>query len=94
MKKIAIFTYYGLDKGGTEKFLQTVAALLPKDKYIVDYYYIDSIAEKISEVKKNYLIKSNVNLFPYHCDKIESKKRYVYARNSNFFDIFKIRRSL
>jgi glycosyltransferase involved in cell wall biosynthesis len=88
MAKIAVFTYYGLDKGGTEKFLQTVAALLPKNKYVVDYYYIDSIPSKVSDVKKQYLIKNNVNLFPYHCDKVESKKRYVYERNTNFFDVF------
>ena len=51
MIRIAVFTYYGLDKGGTEKFLQTVSALLSKSNYIVDYYYIDSIPEKVSSVK-------------------------------------------
>lgn len=89
MIRIAVITYYGLDKGGTEKFLQTVSALLPKDQYIVDYYYINTNPEKISAVKKEYLIKNKVNLIPYHCEKIETKKRYVYLRNSNFFDIFR-----
>ena len=89
MIKIAIFTYYGLDRGGTEKFLQTVAALLPKNKYIVDYYYIDSIPQKVSQVKKAYLISNDVNLIPYHCEKIEVKKRYVYQKNSTFFEVFK-----
>ena len=34
-KRIAIITSYGLDKGGTEKFLQNVAVLLPKEKLSV-----------------------------------------------------------
>ena len=88
MITIAVFTYYGLDKGGTEKFLQTVSALLPKDIYKVDYYYIDSIPERVSSVKKKYLIENNVTLFPYHCEKVDTKKRYIYQRNSNFFDVF------
>lgn len=89
MIRIAVFTYYGLDKGGTEKFLQTVSALLPKNKYVVDYYYIDSIPQKVSQVKKQYLLDNQVNLMPYNCEKIEVKKRYVYQVKSNFFDIFK-----
>lgn len=89
MVKIAVFTYYGLDKGGTEKFLQTVSALLPKDRYIVDYYFIDTIPNKVSIIKKNYLLDNNVNLIPYHCEKIEAKKKYVYQINSNFFDVFR-----
>lgn len=63
MIRIAVFTYYGLDKGGTEKFLQTVSALLSKSNYIVDYYYIDSIPEKVSSVKGSILIKIMLTLF-------------------------------
>lgn len=88
MVKMAIFTYYGLDKGGTEKFLQTVSVLLPKDIYVVDYYYIDTIPQRVSSIKRDYLLDNNVNLIPYHCEKIEVKKRYVYQRKSNFFDVF------
>ena len=88
MIKIAVFTYYGLDRGGTEKFLQTVAALLPKNRYTVDFYYIDNVPQKVSQVKKEYLIKNNVNLIPYHCEKVEVKKRYVYQINSTFFEVF------
>lgn len=88
MVRVAVFTYYGLDKGGTEKFLQTVSALLPKDKYIVDYYYIDTIAQRVSSVKKQYLLNNKVNLIPYHCEKVEAKRRYVYERNNNFFEVF------
>ena len=88
MIRIAFFTYYGLDKGGTEKFLQTVAALLPKEKYSVDYYYIDTIPQKVSSVKKDYLLSNGVNLISYHCERVETIKRYVYQRKSNFFDVF------
>lgn len=89
MIRIAVFTYYGLDKGGTEKFLQTVSALLPKSKYIVDYYYINSNPKKVSSVKKEYLKNNNVNLIPYYCDEVFAKKRYVYQINTTFFDVFK-----
>ena len=88
MIKIAVFTYYGLDKGGTEKFLQTVSGLLPKDRYEVDYYYIDTVPQRVSLIKKNYLLDNNVNLIAYSCEKIEVNKRYVYLRNSNFFEVF------
>lgn len=89
MIRVAVVTYYGLDKGGTEKFLQTVSALLPKEKYIVDYYYIDNEKERVSAIKREYLKNNRVNLIPYQCEKVEAKKRIVYQRKSNFSQKFK-----
>ena len=37
--KIAFIKFGGLAAGGTEKYLQTLAANLPKEQFEVDYYY-------------------------------------------------------
>lgn len=87
--KLAVISAHGLDKGGTEKFLQTVAANLPKDKYIVDYYYINSDAQRVSEVKKNLLKDSGVNLYPYEAKNVYVKYRYGKQEESTFFDVYK-----
>lgn len=87
--KLAIITSYGMDKGGTEKFLQIVACNLVKYNYIVDYYYIDTISERVSNVKKELLKKSGVNLIPYQTDEIIFKCRYISQINSNFFEVYK-----
>lgn len=42
MIRIAIIKFCGLAAGGTEKYLQTLAANLPKDKFSVDYYYTNN----------------------------------------------------
>lgn len=87
--RLAIVSSYGLDKGGTEKFLQTVAANLPKNKYEVDYYFIDSDPERISVTKKNYLTNNNVDLISYTVEKIVTTKRYIKQIRSNFFNVYR-----
>lgn len=86
--KLAIISSYGLDKGGTEKFLQTVAINLIKYDYLVDYYYIDSISERVSDVKKKLLEDRGVKLIPYQADGVKFKYRYISQINSNFFEVF------
>lgn len=86
---LAIITQYGMGTGGTEKFLQTIASFLPKDRYRVDYYYINSDSSRVSKVKEQQLINNSVNLIPYSCDAVNSKFKYIYQENSNFFDIYK-----
>jgi glycosyltransferase involved in cell wall biosynthesis len=39
MIKVAFVKFGGMSIGGTEKVLQTIASLLPKDRFQVDYYY-------------------------------------------------------
>lgn len=88
MINIAFITSYGMDKGGTEKFLQTTAALLPKDKFLVDYYYIDNDVKRVSKVKMDHLSAHNVNLIPYQVDEIVSKYRCIFQKNSTFFNVY------
>jgi len=40
--KIAFIKFGGMAIGGTEKVLQTIAAELPKDQFIVDFFYCDA----------------------------------------------------
>lgn len=87
--KLAVVTQYGMETGGTEKFLQTIASFLPKDRYNVDYYYIASDSKRVSKVKEKQLLTNGVNLKPYSCDAINCKFKYLYQKNSNFFDIYK-----
>ena len=88
MIKIAFITSYGMDKGGTEKFLQTTAALLPKSKFLVDYYYIDNDDKRVSRERRNYLIAHDVNLITYQVDEIISKYRCIFQKNSTFFNVY------
>jgi len=71
--KIAFVKYGGLSAGGTEKMLQIIAANLPKEKFLVDYYYCDSspyigstyqhIDTEKSRVK--YMKDHNINLIKF-----------------------------
>ena len=40
--KIAFIKFGGMANGGTEKYLQTIAGHLPKDRFEVDFYYCDA----------------------------------------------------
>ena len=42
MIKIAFIKFGGMANGGTEKYLQTIAAHLPKDEFDVDFFYCDA----------------------------------------------------
>ena len=42
MIKVAFIKFGGMANGGTEKYLQTIAAYLPKDEFEVDFFYCDA----------------------------------------------------
>ena len=41
--KVAFIKFGGMANGGTEKYLQTIAAHLPKDEFEVDFFYCDCL---------------------------------------------------
>ena len=82
--KIAFITMEGLNAGGTERFLQTIAANLPKDRYEVDYYY----TPKVAQHRYQYMVEHNVNLIEYH-GKYYTKWRYVCLRETDFWKVYK-----
>lgn len=83
--KIAFVHWNGLSAGGTERFLQTIAANLPQDKYLVDYYYAGEVAPH----RKKYMEEHNINLIEFHFDKKIEKGRYTYFSNCDFKHVFK-----
>lgn len=82
--KIAFITSDGLNTGGTERFMQTIAANLPQDTYEVDYYYTPPVAQH----RYQYMIDHHINLIEYKGE-YYTKWRYICLRNTNFWKIYK-----
>jgi glycosyltransferase involved in cell wall biosynthesis len=72
--RVAFVKFGGLSAGGTEKFLQQIAANLPKDRFHVDYFYCDAAPYIGSDYKHGdtdparlaYMQKNNVNLIKFN----------------------------
>ncbi len=95
--KIAFIKFQGVTAGGTEKFLQIIAANLPKDKFEVDYFYCDLTKTYFSDIKYpetdqnrlNYLLNNNVNLIKF---KVGARDLSTYSHkwlDTNFWELFK-----
>jgi glycosyltransferase involved in cell wall biosynthesis len=71
--KVAFIKFGGLAAGGTERFLHTIAGCLPKEEFIVDFYYCDSapylgsnwVHPDTDPFRKKYLEDKNVNLIKF-----------------------------
>lgn len=71
--KIAFIKFAGMSAGGTEKFLQTIAANLSRDRFEVDYFYCDSapyigsnfVHPDTSGERLLYMQQHNVNLVKF-----------------------------
>lgn len=97
MIKIAFIKYGGLASSGTEKFLQNIAMLLPKDQFDVDYYYCSTSPYIGSDFKHpttdplniKPMIDAGVNLIEFKVEaKDVTKKTHPWV-NTNFFEVFK-----
>ena len=96
-KNIAFVKYAGASAGGTEKFLQTIAANLNKSKFEVDYYYSGPakvIGSKylhmpVNDHRLNYLKDNKVNTIEFNVEKIVfSNSNQKKWENTNFYKIF------
>lgn len=87
--KIAFIKYQGLTTGGTEKFLQIIAAGLPKEEFEVDYYYAHPADNPPNETRKQYLLENNVNLIEFSTSKQRVHRGKIWLDDTNFFKIFK-----
>tara|TARA_R100001443_G_scaffold8318_2_gene17668 strand:+ start:3537 stop:4637 length:1101 start_codon:yes stop_codon:yes gene_type:complete len=67
--KIAFIKFGGMANGGTEKYLQTIAAYLPKDQFDVDFFYCDAAPYIGSDFK--------------HLDTDESRVEYCKSHGIN-----------
>lgn len=87
--KIAFIKYLGLSVGGTEKFLQTIAAGLPKNEFEVDYYYAHPEDDLPDISKKEYLMQNGVNLIEFQTSKPRVHRGKIWLDKTNFFDVFR-----
>ena len=96
MIKIAFVKYGGLSAGGTEVHLQTVAANLPKNNFLIDYFYCDATRYIGSDwvhpdtdiYRKKYLESKEINLIKFD---VEAKDITVKTHpwvNTNFWEKF------
>jgi len=68
--------YGGLSAGGTEKYLQTLAAHLPKDRFAIDYFYTHAtplIGSDWKHPETNpdrvaYMQSKNINTIEISCE--------------------------
>lgn len=97
MIKVAFIKFCGLASGGTEKYLQTLACLLPKNKYDIDYFYSNNAPLTIdngfihpdNDPEREKLMKNNgINLIPFNIQ-LKDSNRPCEWYNTNFWDVFK-----
>lgn len=98
MTKVAFIKYAGLASGGTEKYIQTLACLLPKDKYQVDFFYTNVapltmgnsfVHPDNDERRKEYVSSHGVNLIPVQVGSKSGDSGPCEWYNTNFWDLFK-----
>lgn len=94
--KIAFIKFGGMANGGTEKYLQTIAAHLPKDQFVVDFFYCDAAPYIGSNFKHidtdpsrvKYAEMHGINLIKFN---VEFKDVTVPTHdwvNTNFWELF------
>lgn len=94
--RIAFIKYAGLSAGGTEKFLQTIAANLDKNKYDVTYFYCDAtpyIGSDFSHPgtdvsREQYLLNSDVKLVKFSVIAKNVSDPYHPWVGTDFWDVF------
>ena len=94
--KVAFIKFGGMANGGTEKYLQTIAAHLPKDEFEVDFFYCDAAPYIGSDFKHldtdesrvEYTKSHGVNLIKFNVEYNDVTKPTHDWVNTNFFDLF------
>lgn len=94
---LAFIKYGGMAAGGTEKYLQTLASHLSKDKFNIDFYYTDPVEQigssfihaPTSQDRINYCLQNQVNLIKVNCSARDDRPGMDYRwLNTDFFDVF------
>ena len=94
--KVAFIKFGGMANGGTEKYLHTIAAHLPKEKFVVDFFYCDAAPYIGSDYKHldtdksrvDYTKSHGVNLIKFDVEFKDVTKPTHDWVNTNFFDLF------
>lgn len=95
MKKVAFIKFAGMGSGGIEKYLQTIAILLKKRNYDVDFYYTNAAPftngwkhPDNNEDRKKLVEANGIRTIPIHVDyKIGEREPYEWV-GTNFWEIF------
>lgn len=95
--KVAFVKFGGCASGGSEKFIQNIAANLPKNKYDVTYFYCDSAPYIGSDWKhpdtdptrKDFLEQHGVKLVKFDVQAKDVRSPIHPWVGTNFFDLFK-----
>ena len=96
MIKVAFIKFGGMANGGTEKVLQTIAAELPKDQFIVDYFYCDSAPYTGSDFvhpdtdpsRVQYVKDNGVNVIKFDVEFKDLRTATHDWVNTNFWELF------
>ena len=96
MIKIAFIKFGGMANGGTEKYLQTIAAHLPKDEFQVDFFYCDAAPYIGSDFKHldtdesrvEYTESHGVNLIKFNVGFKDVTKATQDWVDTNLWDVF------
>ena len=94
--KIAFIKFGGMANGGTEKVLQTIASQLPKEKFIVDYFYCDSapyigsdfVHPDTDPSRVQYVKDNGVNLIKFNVEFKDVRTQTHDWVNTDFWDYF------
>ena len=94
--KVAFIKFGGMANGGTEKYLQTIAAHLPKDEFDVDFFYCDAAPYIGSDFKHldtdasrvEYTKSHGVNLIKFDVEFKDVTKPTHDWVNTNFWEHF------
>jgi glycosyltransferase involved in cell wall biosynthesis len=94
--KIAFVKFGGLAGGGTERFIQNIAAALPRSRYEVDFYYCDAAPYVGSDwrhpdtdpSRKKFLEDAKVNLIKFNVAAKDVTRPHHPWLETDFFDIF------
>ena len=94
--RIAFIKFGGLSAGGTEKFLQTIAANLDRAAFSVDYFYCDSapyigadyVHPTTDAFRLAYMQRAGVNLIKFKVGAKDIRWRHHPWRDTDFFDLF------
>ena len=94
--KVAFIKFGGMANGGTEKVLQTIASELPKDQFIVDYFYCDSapyigsdfVHPDTDPSRVQYVKDNGVNVIKFNVEFKDLTTGTHDWVNTNFWELF------
>ena len=94
--RVAFVKFGGLSSGGTEKWLQMMAANLDQNSFKVTYFYCDAapyigsdyLHPTTDEARLRYLVNANVNLVKFQVGAKDVTREDHFWVNTNFWEIF------